>query len=175
MHGILHVVCICGQSAISYLLACMWWVNVNVHGHTVQSWVGESSTCMCISAAHCSVVYWCVLPCGGNENAVSTSSEYMYQSALCVSTDVSLHCNWILCPGFHIWDAMALLVLVCLTAALCSAIRVFNHLPVSPMYTEPHSQGIWYTMPFCFLGGVGVLTWVRRFLRLWRIPTLLNH
>ena len=32
----------------------------------------------------------------------------LYQSASRVSTDVSLHCNWILCPGFHIWDAMAL-------------------------------------------------------------------
>ena len=76
MHGVSHVVCICGQSAI----IITWWHAcgcVSVHAHTVQNWVGESSACKCIGAAHCYVVYWCVLPCGGNHNAVSSSSKYM--------------------------------------------------------------------------------------------------
>ena len=67
----------------------------------------------------------------------------LYQSASCPSTDVSLH-HCMLWSELHTWDAMALLA--CLTAALCSAMQVFSCLPVSPMYTDPHSQGIWYTM-----------------------------
>ena len=39
--------------------------------------------------------------------------------------------------------AMALWELPCLTAALCSAMWDFSYLPVSPMYTGPHSHGGW--------------------------------
>ena len=98
---------------------------------------------------------WCMFKVPAGFLMYSASLTLLYQSDSCSSTDVSLY--WMLCPGFHTWDAMVLLVLACITAALYSASRVLNRLPVSPMYTEPHLQGIWYTMPFCSSGGVGVL------------------
>ena len=45
----------------------------------------------------------------------------LYLSASCSSTDVSLH--WMVWSELHTWDAMALLVLTCLTAALCLQCR----------------------------------------------------
>ena len=53
---------------------------------------------------------------------------FLYLSTSSSSTDVSLH--GMLCPELHTQDAMTLLVLACLIAALCSAIWVFICLPV---------------------------------------------
>ena len=39
----------------------------------------------------------------------------------------------------------------------CSIIRSCMYLPVSPIYTLPHSQGILYTTPSCFRGSTGSL------------------
>lgn len=79
-------------------------------------------------------------------------------------SDVSLHC-WMAWSEFHTWDAVALLGLACLTVTLCSAVQFVSYLPVSLIYTGPHSWGIWYTISFLSSRAVGVLTWVRRFLR----------
>ena len=81
----------------------------------------------------------------------------LYQSTSQFTHADSFHC--ILCPVFHTCVAMALFGSAFNMAFLCSSIWVLICLPVSPMYTEPHSQGtlfIHYTL--LFLLGVGALT-----------------
>ena len=58
--------------------------------------------------------------------------------------------------------ASPLMLSAFLTARLCLVILCFKVLPVSPMYTLPHSQGILYTTPLMLIGSVGVLTFVKQ-------------
>ena len=54
-----------------------------------------------------------------------------------------------------------LLLSAFLMARLCSVMRSFNVLLVSPMYTLPHSHGIVYMAPLVLFGSARVLTFVR--------------
>ena len=80
---------------------------------------------------------WTLLLC------LSTSSS---------STDVSLH--GMLCPELHTWDAMTLLVLACLIAALCSAIQVVICLPVLSNSSIVSCHTCTCNLPFILLSHV---------------------
>ena len=84
------------------------------------------------------------------------------QCAFLISMLASSH--WMLWPDCLICTATALLLSPFFTARSCSLIRCVSVLPVSPMYSLPHSHGIEYTTPLWSRLFLGVLTFMRQLL-----------
>ena len=90
--------------------------------------------------------------------SISTASLtflFMQYSSIVINFAFCIQMSWeVLCKCFTRADSEALSFDI---SVACSFNQIFNDVPVSPIQTKPHKQGIEY-IPFCCLGSIKSFT-----------------